>query len=139
LTAPDGTLLPVHPQSHLNVRTSTEQTPSLNDKINYNSEIFDTGNDFDLAADTFTAPHSGIYIFSFGLSTPGSDTGFLALQVNGQDYTPGPYAIVNSSITTHVGQTFTVKLTIGDVVHIRCASSDAGTISSAFFTGILIR
>lgn len=106
-------------------------------KVNYNSELFDKGNNFDLTTDQLTAPSSGYYTVYLGFSRSGTAQNSISafIYVNGAE--SGEGNLWDGGIPANAGYTVSaarmVRLNAGDLLDIRFRPNFAADgISSAF-------
>lgn len=112
-------------------------------KVNFNTEDFDYGSNYNTGTQTFTAPVSGVYRFDTAIFVKNSATAIAAFYINGSvrrvdwQITPGAadtYAVGNSRI---------FKLSAGDTVYVALYIGDSGDVLGganqwSYFAGHLI-
>lgn len=129
------------------VRKSTTQSISGSgtwSKITFNTEDYDTGNNFDNATNyRFTAPVAGYYFFSASVQSgqgSGNNAFRSALYKNGTVISQGAYLTTNNPTSQVVD---TIQLAAGDYVEVFGYNSAAGSINinattETYFSGHLV-
>ncbi len=118
-------------------------------KLEFNSERFDIGNDFNTTTDLFTAPYKGIYQFNAGVmanSITAGDRVTVSLQVNGSDYVTLVFnqtvdpdnQTLNGSVSISLDAGDTVGLTIDTLTDTAYQVYGATSGRYSFFTGHLV-
>ena len=99
--------------------TSRSSKTTLLGKIDYTTTLVNAENSWNLAADTFTAPQSGIYVFSVSCGVLAGETYDLLISFSsGLTYEMINKDIVHNGIET-VSRSFAVSLSAGDTVYTR--------------------
>lgn len=111
-------------------------------KINFNTEDYDTNNNYDNATNyRYTVPVTGYYQINARISVGSNLQVLLALYLNGSIYQRGSHALGNGQYGANYSDL--VKLTAGDYIEIYGFSSNSGALetgtgSQAYFGAYLV-
>jgi hypothetical protein len=108
--------------------------------INYNSETFDIGGNYDPSTKQFTAPVDGVYQFSFSYYAVNASTARAALYKNGTTLIMrGPRALKVSSDAGAVTATMICELSANDTAEVKFDDGNVHTnIGYNYFCGHLV-
>lgn len=139
------------------VQSPTADATYTNQVIPYNNVIEDQGNNYDTTNYCFTAPITGVYMFSFTCNgmTTGADRAYIQRANNGSTYynidsrgetqygetsNQGLHARGSAAVSDYyyMGLQVPLKVNSGGKVRVRVNAGSVNTFHANFFTGYLI-